>query len=62
VGHPAEEVGFPPQLIKEVYLRVVGAEITKEVTHGPAILDLACRAECSAERIDRAIKEINQWM
>ena len=49
-------------MLERVHLGVSGAEITKEVTHGPAILDLACRAECSAERIDRAIKEINQWM
>ena len=49
-------------MIKGVHLRVVGVQITKEVTHGPAILDLACRSERNAERIDRAIKEISQWM
>jgi hypothetical protein len=55
-------VRLPLQLLEGVYLGIIGSQIAEEVTHGPAIVTLTLRAESSAERIDRAIKEGCQRM
>jgi hypothetical protein len=50
--------GFPPQLIKE-FTQVVGAQITKEVAHGPAMLtwlaDPLMQSESTADQRDQPV-------
>jgi glycerol-3-phosphate dehydrogenase len=63
MGHPAEQVGLPSELLERGHFGVSGAQISEEVAqHDPAVVTPAFGTERCTDGIDRPLKEGSQRM